>query len=87
VLVGVLVVAAGEGVSVVQNAKIDAGFRPDVIGLGGMDVRVVAAGGGQDVGVGRGKSGLFTDIDDGALITAVAVPFTRLLTKGALGFW
>src|ERR1700758_3504973 len=67
VLVGVLVVAACEGVSVVQHAKVGSRFRPDVVRLGGMNVWVVPAGGGQNVGVGRGIGNLFADVDDGAI--------------------
>ena len=85
VLVGILVVAAGEGVSVVQHAKVSACFRPDIVRFGGMNVRVVAAGSGQDVGVGRGVSGLFADVDDGAVDHGSGRAIHQAVDEGGVG--
>ena len=82
-LVGVLVCAARdpEGVVVVEHAKIGAGFRPEVVGLGRMNMGIVSAGSGQDIVVGGGVRDLLLVSLDGN-----AVPFTRLLMNGAFGF-
>ena len=67
-------------------AKIGTGFRPHVVWLGRMNMGVVSVGTGQDVVVGRGISNLFADSTIEPLMMAFAVPFTRLLMNGALGF-
>jgi hypothetical protein len=69
VLVGVLVGAAGnlERVVVVEDVKIRACFRPEVVGFGRMDVRIVSAGGGQNVVVGRSVGDMLADVLDAAI--------------------
>src|SRR5579862_7741931 len=53
----------GVGVVIVKNAKVGPGFRPKVVGLGRMNVRIVPAGSGKDVVVRRGVGGLLADVD------------------------
>ena len=57
----------GKGIVVIENAKIRAGFRPDVVGLGRMNVGVGPARCGQNVAIVRGKSRLLADIDLAAI--------------------
>ncbi len=84
-LIGVLVVAADKRIGVVQHAKVGARFRPDVVRLRRMDVRVIAAGGGQDVGVRRGVSGLFADVDDGAVNHRSGRAIHQAVDEGRVG--
>ncbi len=66
VLVGVLVRAARnlEGIVVVQHAKIGSRFRPQVVWLGRMNVRVVSAGSRQNVMVRRRVGDLLADVHE-----------------------
>src|SRR5215469_10772407 len=53
----------GKGISVVCYAEMSAGLRPDVVGLGRMDMGIVPAGRGQDVVVVHGIGHLPADVD------------------------
>src|SRR5689334_13666400 len=50
------------GVVIVEHAQIAAGFRPDVIRLRGMDIRVVTAGSSEYVVVRVGVCNLLADV-------------------------
>src|SRR5215469_13395834 len=52
-----------EGIVVVEHAKVSSGLRPDVVGLGGVNVGVIPAGRGQDVVVVGGIGHLPGDVD------------------------
>jgi hypothetical protein len=52
-----------KGIIVIEYAKIRAGFRPDVVGFGWVNVGVVAARCRQNVAIVCGKSRLLADID------------------------
>ena len=56
-----------KGIVVVEYAEIRARFRPDVVGLGRMDMGIVPAGRGQDAVVVRGVGHLLADIDLAAI--------------------
>jgi hypothetical protein len=62
---GVLIRAAGdfERVVVVQHPEVGTGFRPEIVGLGRMNLRVVSARGGKHVVICRGVSDLLADVD------------------------
>src|SRR4029077_19055478 len=57
-------VNGGERVIVIQDAKIRAGFGPEIVGLRRMNMRVVAAGSGQNIVVVGGIGDLLTNVDD-----------------------
>ena len=50
------------GIVIVKHAEVAAGFRPDVIRLRGMDVRVVTAGCSEHVVIGVGVCNLLADV-------------------------
>src|SRR5262249_8703930 len=56
-------VCGRKGIIVIEYAKIGSGFRPDVVGLGRMNVRVRAAGCSQNAAIVRGKRRLLADVD------------------------
>ena len=60
VLVGGTV--GGEGIVVVEDAEVGARFSPDVVRLGGMNVRIVAVRGGKDVVIRVGVGDLLADV-------------------------
>ena len=75
------------GIVVIEDAEVGAGFSPEVLGFGGMDVRIVSAGRGQNVVIGGGVGDVVADVHEaGRRCRLTAVPFTRLLMNGAFGF-
>ena len=78
------------GIVVVENTEVGAGFSPEVIGLGGMDVWIAAAFRGQNVVVGRGVGNLLADVQKlavnegrrGAIDKAVDEGGARVLEDG-----
>jgi hypothetical protein len=75
------------GISVVGYQKIAARLRPKVVGFTRVDVGTITVRHGYDVEVVRGIGRLPADVHLTPLTVAMAVPFTRLLMNGALGFW
>ena len=87
VLRGVLVGGAvgGEGIVVVGHAEVGARFSPDVVGLGGMDVRVVAVRGGEDVVIGVGVGDLFADVLRAAVDLDPGGAVDEAIDEGSVG--
>src|SRR3954453_5638108 len=57
----------GKGIVVIENAKIRASFRPDVIGFRRVNVGIRPARCSQNAAIVRGKRSLLADIDLAAI--------------------
>ncbi len=75
----------GKGIIVIENAKIRAGFRPEIIGLRGVYVGVFPSVSSQNVAIVRGEGRLFTDIHLAAVDDGSRGPAHKAVDEGRVG--
>ena len=74
-----------KGIIVIENAKIRAGFRPEIIGFRRMNVRIVSARCSQNIAIIRGKGRLLADIDLATIHDGSRGPVHKAVDEGRVG--